>query len=56
MAAIAAQSVASWAGAVNATASMGYNGSESRGEHWTHSDSISEQHGYSHDAMDQGQS
>lgn len=49
MASIAAQSVASWASAVNASASLGYSGSESKSESWGHSDSLSESHSYEHD-------
>lgn len=49
MASIAAQSVASWAGAVNASASLGYNGSESKSESWSHSDNLSESHSWEHD-------
>ena len=49
MASIAAQSVASWASAVNASASLGYSGSESKSESWGHSDSLNESHSYEHD-------
>lgn len=49
MATIAAQSVASWASAVNASASFGYSGSESLSESWSHGDSLSESHSYEHD-------
>lgn len=51
MASIAAQSVASWASAVNASASLGYSGSESKSESWGHSDSLSESHSYEHDPI-----
>ena len=49
MASIAAQSVASWASAVNASASLGYSGSEGKSENWSHSDHLSESHSYEHD-------
>lgn len=49
MASIAAQSVASWASAVNASASLGYSGSEGKSESWTHGDHLSESHSYEHD-------
>ena len=49
LARVAAQSVASWVGATNATAHVSYTGSESRGEGWHHSDQLSESHSYSHD-------
>ena len=51
MANIASQSVASWAGAVNASASLGYSGSESKSESWGHSDSLNESHSYEHDPL-----
>jgi len=51
MANIAAQSVASWASAVNASASYGYSGSESKSESWGHSDSLGESHTYEHDPI-----
>lgn len=51
MATIAAQAVASWASAVNASASLGYSGSESKSESWGHSDSLSESHSYEHDPV-----
>ena len=47
MAQIAAQAVASALNAVNASASYGYSGSESRSESYGHSESISESHGFS---------
>jgi len=46
MANIASQSVASALNAVNASASLGYSGSESVGESWNHSDSIGETHSF----------
>lgn len=49
MASIAAQSVASWASAVNASASLGYSGSENKSESWGHTDHLSESHSYEHD-------
>lgn len=47
MAQIAAQSVASALNAVNASASLGYSGSEATQESWSHSESINEQHSIS---------
>jgi len=46
MAQIAAQSVASALNAVNASASLGYSGSENRSESYGHSESISESHSF----------
>lgn len=48
MAHIAAQSVASFAGAVNAGVSIGYNAGESKTETWSHGESLHETHGYEH--------
>lgn len=49
MANIAAQTIASALNSVNASASIGYNGSESKGETWSHHESLSENHSYEHD-------
>jgi len=46
MAQIAAQSVASALNAVNASASLGYSGSESRSESYGHNESVSESHSF----------
>ncbi len=43
---IASQSVASALNAVNASATMGYSGSDSNSESWSHSDSLSESHSF----------
>jgi hypothetical protein len=49
LAQIAAQATASWASAVNASAQVGYSGSESRSESFGTSSSLSETHSYQHD-------
>lgn len=51
MAHIAGQAVASWASAVNASASVGYSAGESKQESWSHHDSLSESHNYEHDPL-----
>ncbi len=49
MANIANQALVGALSSVNASASLGYSGSESKSEQWSHSDSLSESHSYPHD-------
>ena len=49
MANIANQALVGALSSVNASASLGYSGSESKSEQWSHSDSLGESHSYSHD-------
>jgi len=49
MANIANQAMVGALSSVNANASLGYSGGESKSENWSHSDSLSESHSYAHD-------
>jgi hypothetical protein len=46
---VAQQAVSGALNAVNASASLGYTGSESTAEHWSHNDSINESHAFEED-------